>query len=218
MLAYLSWFAYTPLMLWMGIRSWTAWTIGSVAWLCAAGAAYLAVRRPPPDGKIDLRMTVAGVVAVGTTSTLFGPYVLVPSLAAIGAMLLHLAPHRGRRLLVVVLNCLAIAVPAALQVLGVIPASYAFGNGSVTVEPIMLSFPAVPTHGVLLLSNIALIVTGCAMMARFRNTLTGAEERMHVQAWQLRQLVPDAARPASAPPPPESRMKLPHPARAKSRA
>jgi serine/threonine-protein kinase len=62
----------------------------------------------------------------------------------------------------------------------------------------------------LLVSNVALVITGCAMMARFRNTLTAAEERLHVQAWQLRQLVPEQARPASAPPPPESRMRLPH--------
>ncbi|HEY3817132.1 MAG TPA: protein kinase [Polyangiaceae bacterium] len=216
--AYLTWFIYSPLMLWMGMRSWTAWLVGSAAWLFAAGAAYANVRRPRKDGRVDMWTTVAGVFAVGVTSTLFGPYVIVPSMAAIGSMLLHLAPDRSRRVTIVVLNCLAIAVPAGLQWLGVLPSSYLFAHGALTIEPVMLSFPAVPTHVFLLVSNVALVITGCAMMARFRNTLTAAEERLHVQAWQLRQLVPEEARPASAPPPPESRMRLPYPARAKRRA
>jgi serine/threonine-protein kinase len=207
--AYLTWFVYSPLMFWMGMRSWTAWLLGSAAWLCASGAAYANVRNPRKDGKVDLLTAVAGVVAVGLTSSLFGPYMLVPSLAAIGSMLLHLAPDRSRRVTVVVLNCLAVAVPTALQWLGVVPSSYVFEHGALSIQPVMLSFPAIPTHVFLLVANVALVITGCAMMARFRNTLTAAEERLHVQAWQLRQLVPEEARPASAPPPPESRMRLP---------
>jgi hypothetical protein len=216
--AYLTWFIYSPLMLWMGMRSWTPWLMGSAAWLCAAAAAYANVRHPRSDGKPDLITTVAGVTAVGFTSALFGPYVIVPSMAAMGAMLLHLAPDGSRRVTIVVLNCLAIVVPAALQWLGVVPSSYAFEHGVLSIQPVMLSFPAVPTHVFLLVSNVALVITGCAMVARFRDTLTSAEERMHVLAWQLRQLVPDEARPASAPPAPESRMRLPQPARAKRRA
>ncbi|HEY5242381.1 MAG TPA: hypothetical protein VIJ22_12970, partial [Polyangiaceae bacterium] len=98
------------------------------------------------------------------------------------------------------------------------PPSYVFEHCVLSIQPVMLSFPAIPTHVFLLVSNVALVITGCAMMARFRNTLTAAEERLHVQAWQLRQMVPEEARPASAPPPPESRMRLPQPARAKRRA
>jgi serine/threonine-protein kinase len=206
--AYLTWFLYLPLMLWMGMRSWTAWIVGSVAWIFASSMAYAAVRKPPPDGKIHLPMAISGVIAVATTTTLFGPYVVVPSLAAIGAMLLHLAPDRSRRLAVVALHCLAIAVPAFLQLGGVIPSSYVFDHGVIQIVPTMLSFPPVPTHFFLLFSNVALVITGCAMLSRFRDTLTAAEERLHVTAWQLRQLVPEQVRPASAAPP-ESTVQLP---------
>jgi serine/threonine-protein kinase len=208
-IAYLTWFVYTPLMLLMGIRSWTAWAIGSAAWLCASGAAYASTRRRRDDDKVDLPTLFAGAVAVAVSSTIFGPYVVVPSLAVIGAMLLHLAPDRSRRTLVVILNCLAVALPAALQWAGVLPASYVFEHDAVTIQPLMVSFPPVTTQVFLLISNVALIITGCAMVAPFRNTLTAAEERLHVQAWQLRQLVPEEARPASAPPPPKSTLRLP---------
>jgi serine/threonine-protein kinase len=209
MIAYLMWFAYLPLMLWMGIRSWTAWSVASAAWLVAAAFAFRAWRNPSREGKPDMAMTVAGVTAVATTSTMFGPYVLVPTLAAMGAMLLHMAPNRGHRVPVVVMNCLAIAVPAALQLSGVVPASFAVSNDAITVAPVMLSFPPVPTHVFLVVACVTLVIIASAMIARFRNVVTRVEEHLHVQAWQLRQLVPEQVRPASAPPPAESSVQLP---------
>jgi hypothetical protein len=152
---------------------------------------------------------MTGALGVATTSTICGPYVLVPTLAAIGTMLLHMGPGRGGRGLPVVANCLAIAIPATLQWLGAMPASYLFGAEGVMIVPGMLSFPPLPTHVFMLTANVAVIVTASLMMGRFRDTLHDVEEKLHVQAWQLRQLVPEEVRPASAPPPPESRVSLP---------
>ena len=73
----------------------------------------------------------------------------------------------------------------------------------------MLRFPALPTHVFLLVACVALVVTASAIIARFRNTITRIEEKLHVQAWQLQQLVPEQARPASAPRVPESTAELP---------
>jgi serine/threonine-protein kinase len=198
--AYLLWFAFLPFMLWMGIRSWTAYGVASAAWLAAASAAYLAAKNPPRDGSRPLGMTVAGVVAVATTSTLCGPYMIVPTLAAIGSMLMHMSPYPRGRVLIVVLNCLAIAVPAALQALGVLPASYLFSGGAIAIQPVMLAFPPLPTQAFLLVNTLSLIVAASVMLARVRNLLTGIEEQMYVHTWQLRQLVPEQARPASARP------------------
>jgi serine/threonine-protein kinase len=145
-------------------------------------------------------MTVAGVVAVATTSTLCGPYMIVPTLAAIGSMLMHMSPYPRGRVLIVVLNCLAIAVPAALQALGVLPASYLFSGGAIAIQPVMLAFPPLPTQAFLLVNTLSLIVAASVMLARVRNLLTGIEEQMYVHTWQLRQLVPEQARPASARP------------------
>jgi serine/threonine-protein kinase len=209
MIAYLMWFAYLPLMLWMGMRSWTAWLVSSAAWLAAAASAFRAYKNPSREGKPDVAMVLCGVAGVATTSTLFGPYVLVPTLAAVGAALLHMAPGRGHRLPAVILNCLAIAVPASLQLTGVLPRTYVFDRDSITIVPMMLSFPPLPTHVFLLVGNLSLVVIAAALLARFRNIMTRVEERLHLQAWQLRQLVPEQVRPASAPLPAESTMQLP---------
>jgi eukaryotic-like serine/threonine-protein kinase len=200
-IAYLTWFAYLPFMLWMGIRSWTAWTVCSGSWLVASGIAFMYARRPPRDGGRPALLTLTGALAVATTATICGPYMLVPTLAAIGAMLLHMAPARTGRVMAVVAHSLAIAVPAALQWLGVLPSTYVFQPDSITIASGMLFFPAVPTHVFMLSANIAVIATAAVMIAQFRNTLSRVEAKLHVQAWQLRQLVPEQVRPASAPPP-----------------
>jgi predicted Ser/Thr protein kinase len=209
--AYLLWFAHLPLMLWMGIRSWPAYLVASAAWLVAAATAYASSRKPPRDGSRPFGMTLAGVVAVATSATLCGPYVIIPTIAAIGSMLMHMSPYPRGRIMVMALNCLAIAAPAALQALGVLPASYVFAHDSIVIMPLMLGFPPVPTQVFLLVNSLALIVAASVMLARVRNVLTGIEERMYVHTWQLRQLVPEQARPASARLIEESVAQLPDP-------
>jgi len=81
----------------------------------------------------------------------------------------------------------------------------------------MLWLPPMQTNAFLLIASLALIITGSTILARFRNTLTNVEERLHTQTWQLRQLVPEEARKASVPTPAESLPILPQD-RAKRRA
>jgi serine/threonine-protein kinase len=216
-MAYLTWFAYLPLMFWMGVRSWPALLVASGAWLVAAGLAFRSWRKPPRDGRPSTPLWVAGVVAVSFTYTLFGPYVVVPALAAMGSMLLHVAPARGHRIPVVVANCLAVVVPAGLELAGIVPPSYVFEGGTIHIMPMMLDFPALPTNVFLLAACVGLVVTASFILARFRNTITRVEEKLHVQAWQLQQLVPEEARRQSVPAPAESMARL-QPERAKSRA
>ncbi len=196
--AYMLWFAHLPFMLWMGIHSWPAFLAASGAWLLAAGTAVVYARHPPRDGSLPVGLMLAGVVAVATTSTMFGPYVIAPTIAATGSVLMHMSPYRRGRVAVVVLNCAAIAGPALLQVTGVLPASYLFTGDAIVIQPGMLSFPAVPTQIFMLVNTLATIVVASALIAQIRNTLTRVEEQMYVHTWQLRQLVPDHARPASA--------------------
>jgi hypothetical protein len=202
--AYLSWFLYLPLMLWMGVRSWTAWGVCSAAWIVAAVVAWDVARRPPRTGSPPPMLTFSGAVAVATTATICGPYMLVPTIAALGSLLIHMAPGRAARVPGVVAYCVAFGLPALLQWMGLLPASYVFAHDSLTIAAGMLYFPPAPTQAFLLVSNVAVIASAAVLMARFRNTLVGVEERLHVQAWQLRQLVPEQVHAASTGPLPRA--------------
>jgi serine/threonine-protein kinase len=207
--AYTVWFLHLPLMLWMGIRSWPAYVVASAAWLMASGTAYAASKRPPRDASRPFWLVLAGVVGVATTSTVCGPYMLIPTLATIGSMLMLMSPYRKGRATVIILNCLAVAIPAVLQMLGVLPSSYVFTNDSIVIRPVMLAFPPVPTQVFLLVTNLSIIVAASVLLSMVRDTLTGIEKKLYVHTWQLRQLVPEQARPASARPIDESMAQLP---------
>lgn len=207
--AYMTWFAYLPMMLWIGIRDWGEWAACSAAWFAAALAAILSMRKPSREARPEASIMIPAVTATALTSFAFGPYVVVPALAAIGSMLLQMPPNRKGRLPLVLLHCMAVALPAGLQWAGVLRPSYVFHDGTMTILPNMLWLPPFQTNVALLVISLALIVTGSVILGRFRNTLTMVEERLHLQTWQLRQLVPEEARKASVPTPAESIAVLP---------
>ena len=65
----------------------------------------------------------------------------------------------------------------------------------------MLDFPAVPTHAFLVAASLALVGVAAVLITRFRDHLTEAEQRLHLQAWQLEQLVPRGVPRSEAQPP-----------------
>jgi hypothetical protein len=54
----------------------------------------------------------------------------------------------------------------------------------------------------LLVSSLSVVLTACLMTARVHDELAQAQERLHIHAWQLRQMLPRAARAASETPTP----------------
>jgi serine/threonine-protein kinase len=198
--AFLTWFLYAPVMLWMGVRSWSAMMLMTAAWLGAAIVGFVAARGSRGHGKAHLPMLLSGGVAIACTAALLGPYFLLPQFALIYAMMFVLIPpDRARRGLVVTMSLLTILAPAALGWVGALPGPYELHEDSIVVRAGMVHFPPVPTELFLLLTNATAVVTACLMTANVRDALTVAQERLHVQAWQLRQLLPREAQ-MSAPP------------------
>lgn len=146
-----------------------------------AGRAVV-LRRPP------VRVILLCALAISVASYVAGSLVLVPVMATffvVAVNLLH--PSGARRPLVLGSAVAAVLVPLALEGLGVIPPSFRFENGSLVLLPRLVTFDAW-TLGTLVIVTIAAIVMIGAWVVRFRNVLTEAERRVHVQAWQLKQL------------------------------
>lgn len=190
-LGYLAWFVFLPFGFWMGVRSPLTAVVASVLWASAALSAY-ALRRSRAADQVRYAGFVATAVAASAASTVCGPYVLVPTLAVINVVLWLLLPGRTHRLTIVGLGWLTILVPAVLEWTHVVR-FYHFHGDQVTIVPSMLDFPAIPTHAFLLLASLALVTVAAFLITRFRNDLTEAETQLHLQAWQLRQLVPTEA-------------------------
>ena len=201
-LAYMSWVLYLPLGWWMGARSWTFPLLTELLWLVAAAACFYVYKRPNPDGSTTPVVIVTSSLAVAFTAPLFGPLMLLPAIAGVNtlALVLTVVHKRGRQLAILSGN-LAILLPLLLQVLGVFPSSYVFANGTMTIMPMALEFPRVPTLVFLVVGSMALITTASVYVARVKDALTAAQRRLVLQSWHLRQLVPKDAHSAMPNPP-----------------
>ena len=200
-LAYLTWFLYAPFMLWMGVRSWTLVLLGTACWVAAAGTAFFGSRHPQPEGKAHLPMVVTGAIAVAITGFLAGPYLVLPGLAAIDALVFVLMPpNRARVPLVLALTALSVLVPVLLSWAGIFPGVDVAGD-AITLHGGMLHFPPFVTYVFLMFTAVAIPLTAGLMTLPMRRALSYAQARMHLQSWQLQQLVPHEARAASSAPP-----------------
>jgi hypothetical protein len=196
---FLGWFLLTPMAFVVGIRSWPAAVLATGAWMVAASVPYFVGRQASRrHAKASYPMLLSGSFAIACASALFGPYFFLPGFAVIlGMMFVLVPPDPSRRSIVVLLSLLTIAVPALLARLGVIPQPYEFGGDRIVIHAGMLHFPPLATEIFLLLSSLSVVVTASLMTARVHDALAQAQERLHIQAWQLRQMLPRAARAAA---------------------
>jgi predicted Ser/Thr protein kinase len=199
--AYLSFSLYAPLGILMGIRNWPMAVVPEVMWLVAAAMSFHSYRHPDPKGQTRYSLLVVSNLAIASSAWIFGPFMLVPALAAVNALGLIVAADRSRRGPAIFLGCCAILLPLAFEWLGVTLPSYAFEQGRFVMLPRALEFPEKPTLVFLLVTNVALLVTAALFVGRFKDALTATENRLYTQSWHLRQLVPGEAQASIVPPP-----------------
>ncbi len=187
---YAGYLVYLPLLLWMGVRDVGLFALGWATIAGCAGATYLLVRRPPPSSGVPLAHLALSTFTVGTASVMFGPFVLVPMLAVTMCVCYTASVGHGRGL-VPIACCLAVIVPAVLGWLGVIPSSYAFEGGRWVVSPWVFEISPVATQVFLILATIGTIAPACVFVARLRRAYLADERKLQLQAWQLRQILPE---------------------------
>ncbi|HEY1955779.1 MAG TPA: serine/threonine-protein kinase [Polyangiaceae bacterium] len=191
-LRYLWWSSFAMLVFWLGIRSWAP-TIFILTFMGASSAyAFVMTRRASAGYGSMIALLVASSIAVALISGLFGPFIIVPTLAATNAMYFAMTMESRHRPWAIVAAILAIAVPFALEAAGVVPPAHDFGSSLESFRVIAQTayFPAVPTQVVLLLTATATAIIPVVMVGRLRDALTRAEERLFLQAWQLRATLP----------------------------
>ena len=189
---YLAWFAFIPFGFWMGVRSVRFAIVSGVVWALAALTTRFALRRAPSLYGWRAIAMITTAAAASVTCAVCGPYVLVPTVAVINVILWLLVSPKAWRAVILGLGVLSILVPATLDWTNVVR-FYNFRDGHVTILQGMLDFHPIATHALLLAASLGLVAVAAVLITRFRDTLDAAEHRLHVQAWQLKQLVPHAS-------------------------
>jgi serine/threonine-protein kinase len=184
-----------PAVAWMGARDWTVGLVTAASLLASALLAFVLWRKGRTDVASGFGLLALSSVALGLVSSLFGPFILVPSLVATNTMFFAMHADRRLRRVIAAVGVAAVALPFALDLAGLVPAAYSFtSDGTMVVHPRMAYLPGARTLVVLLASSIALVVTPTVLVGRIRDALSAAERRLFAHAWHLRQMVPDEAR------------------------
>lgn len=188
--AYLAWLPFVGVTLIMGLRSWGL--LGAMLVLIALGIviSYLGARARRTDGWATASLIVSTVTLV-ILSRLLGPLVLVPGLAGANALAFTQHASGSRRIAYVSIAALAVVIPLLLEVTGVWPASYEFTEAGMRVVPHLASLPTIPTLLLLGLASVTTIVLPALLMREARDSVEESREQLAMQAWQLRQLVPE---------------------------
>lgn len=189
--SYLAWLIVAPVGFLMGVDSPPLFAIFVAAQGLALATSVWAARAKAGGGVPMAAATIAPLVATLATCPIFGPLVLLPATmaATMAAILLH--PRLRARAAVVAASFLVVAGPLALEAFGVVSASYRFEDGVMSILPRMVRFPTAPTLLTLAFASLGTILTLSVAVSRIRDELTKAERRLQLQAWQLRQLVPE---------------------------
>lgn len=172
-----------------GIRD--PWAVIAVAtgWAFAAAVLYLQGTRI-----LAARLpwsAIAGLSAVGLTSLVLGPNILVPS-AAVAMTLGYILGGRAEwRRLIVVLGCASVVVPGLLTWLGV-PHVYDLGSttpvGTFVLNGALFHPPGKLLPG-LIIGNVAAVLVASAYAVRFRHMLEKLEADNRAKAVALTRLV-----------------------------
>jgi serine/threonine-protein kinase len=192
---------FIPFMFWMHIRGWlwiglTYSVVGLAilqAWLTTRKGVALTGRRA-------VAIVGVNVVIVALMSRMFGPYVLAPALAAgvLGGMA-GFPPLLESYNLVYAGFAAAILVPIGLEHAGVWSQTTSWDGGVLAIRSAVVDI-SWRTEVML----VVIMLTLLYVAGRFAHQLAvgnhRAQEQLQVHAWHLRQLVPDDAARAPAPP------------------
>jgi len=188
---YVGFLAFTPLLWWiaparspyvLALSAMVACNFG----LCLWGA------RSRPLGK-EWLLAVSNTILLAIVAHMFTPFLIAPGMAAMSVLVVVLTPTRSRVTSAIgmcVLGCIAVLVPWVLERLGVLGVTTAIDAHGISLAAPALAGDEANTLVVGVLYVVGMIVGAAVLAAVMRTREHAARRRLHLQAWQLRQLVP----------------------------
>jgi len=186
---YLGYAWLTPALWWLGRTTDALWCLGAVVLNMAVMfyQGYVSTKPRP------VRVLVANSLLVMTIAHVFGPFLIAPGIAALTGMMIVFAPAYRQTKAVVALTgamILALLLPWLGAELGWLDRTmHASVEGLRLTSPGLL-LPPPWAYVVLSLFVVALVIASVVMSATMRKVERGLRQQLHLQAWQLRQLMP----------------------------
>lgn len=192
--AYLAFAAPIATLTFSGVKSWSGFLalLGSVLG-AAVGCAVVARRKKGATFADTCAIIGLSTLAVAMSSGLYGALVLTPSLVVANTLVLDLARLRRYRWIVLCFGASCVLVPFALERLGILPQSYLFGDGYITILPVIRELPERQVRIGLFVASLMIIIVPTLFVWRTSDALSALRKRLYMQNWRLSRLVPDDA-------------------------
>jgi serine/threonine-protein kinase len=189
-IASITWFVFLPVVIALGLvpgHEYQAALILAPAGLAAIISAVV-WRQPRMSKAMQLAVIALTLLGAASTSRLFGPLILLPTLVATFCIVLQAHPSRRMRYATWALGVVALVGPVLLEVAGVLPASYLFENGTIVIVPQLHELPRTGSLALMLCASLAMMIVPCVFIGRLRAALNVAQRQLLVQHWHFRRL------------------------------
>ncbi|CAN5658036.1 hypothetical protein BH09MYX1_BH09MYX1_03380 [soil metagenome] len=186
---YLMWWAFLPLLVAAGIRSWPMVATCIALTVATTIVAFSITRGSKPSVWQGLGLLALAMGTASSASVVLGPFVVVPALATSNALIFTLfAPNRLRPLVTLAGLC-AVMIPFALESVGVLAPSMVFANGNLTLVARAVTLSPGWVTLFLVAASAGIMLRTTTTVARVRDELVSARRKSFLQAWHLRHMV-----------------------------
>jgi serine/threonine-protein kinase len=185
----LSFLLFIPIVLVMGVRSYSAFAVFITAILlnCASTAYWSRLGRAPTVREIySAAVLFAGLVSL--ISRLYSPFLLAPAISAVSVMLFTVDPRIHWKPITAIYIC-AVLLPWVLELAGIISDTTTSLGGNLLLRSDLVSNQMPQAELGLAAFTIALIGISAWLAGRLAQAHRRAVRSLELQAWHLRQLV-----------------------------
>ena len=187
-IAFLSALVPNIVIAFMGVRDLAWFVVGSACGLIGALLTLL----PSRVFLRGRRVVLVLVTAVGLLefARMASPLVAVPVIALCLGVGLTLFPRKTHVALATLATFTCLALPFVLEWTGLLPPTFHASGDRLVIEARLADLPEAPLVFWFFLVTMLPSAATCTYLAHVRDRLTAAEERIRLQAWQLRQILP----------------------------
>jgi len=190
--AMMGYLAFVPLLLWTGVRAiFPVVAFTGLALLSGLQVYALTRRERISAGHIYLNACVNAAL-IALVCRMVGPFVIAPTLVMTTFMAYAAHVRFGRISVVGAILIASVAVPWALEAAGVLSTTYRFIGGDLVLSSDIVRFTAAPVQLAFAVLLVALVAVVAVLSRTIATRQREATQRLELQAWHLRQIVPTA--------------------------
>lgn len=174
----------------LGVHAWGAAALSAAVLGLSAIAFSMQAKKLTHSPGARRWMLVLSMINVALISGLFGPLVLTPLFAATTATLFATSFGRNERRLAGLGALAAVSVPLLLELVGILPPSMAFVDGTIVLLPRMVAFEPGPSAAFLAVGSLLSIPMVVLLGARLRDAVDERLRSLAVTECELRRALP----------------------------